>query len=53
MIPFNNGVANANYFQITITFDDNSSVTHVFANNEEISKLQEGRVFYLSEKEFK
>ncbi|RCW65788.1 hypothetical protein [Saliterribacillus persicus] len=53
VIPFSSDVASSDYFQITITFENNSSITHIISNDDEISRLQEGKAFYLSKKDFK
>jgi hypothetical protein len=52
-IPFNSKVANSRYFQVTITYENGKSVTHIISENDNISQLQEGHAFYFKNKDFK
>jgi hypothetical protein len=51
IIPFSNNVSGSSYFKI-IMIDENGTVTEHIVSGEEISILQEGKVFYFNKEDF-
>ncbi|WP_335872398.1 hypothetical protein [Bacillus sp. 2205SS5-2] len=52
VIPLNSNVSNSKDYRITITYKNDSSITHIISGNK-LTKLEEGKPFYLNKKDLK